>query len=157
MKTIFITAQPFTIVTLITEYVQDDQAIRIGGYPTLGATKPPAELTDDSFVEIKGNANATVKGDTGVESIEDTNYLSGYLQNAANHYAGYLIRLQWQDRGGLIPQILEEYKRLIGVINEATEAQIPGKEETTIGFHFTSSYKSHGLNPEVEPYFSTTE
>jgi hypothetical protein len=141
----------------ITEFVQDDQAIRIGGYPELGPNKPPAELTDDSFEQIKDNANDTVKGDTGVESIDDSNYLSGYLINAANHYAGYLIRLQWQDRGGLMPQILEEYKRLIGVINEATEAQIPGKEETTVGFSITSEYKSHGLNPEVEPYFSTTE
>lgn len=141
----------------VTDFVDREEATRIGGYPQVGETRPPAELTNDDLDDIIVHANGTVKGDTGVHSMADDNVLLGWIKNAASLYAGYLIRLQWEDRGNKIPALLEEYKRLITKITESSQEEIPGIEETVEGFHITSSYKSHGLNPEVEPYFSTTD
>ena len=144
-------------MTTITDFVDREEAIRVGGYPVVDDTRPPAELTNADLDDIIVHANGTVKGDTGVHSMEDTNEILGWMLNAGTLYAGYLIRLQWEDRGNRMPVIIEEYKRLIGRIAESTQEEIPGIEPTSEGFSWTSSYKSHGLNEEVPPYFSTTE
>jgi hypothetical protein len=141
----------------ITDYSDDGESIRIGGYPKIADTKPPAEITTSDFTDIKINANSQVKMDTGVHSIEDSNDALGSLKNACAHYAGYLIRLQWEDRGNKIPGILTEYQRIVAGIRGSSPTEIPGIEETAEGFSYTSSYKSSGLNPDVEPFFSRTD
>lgn len=141
----------------VTDFVDDGEAIRIGGYPKIDATKPPAEILQSDFNDIKIHANSQTKIDTGVKTMDSANEFLGSMKNAAAHYAGYLIRLQWEDRGNKIPGILTEYQRIIAGIRESSPTEIPGIEETSEGFSYTSSYKSSGLNPDAEPFFSRTD
>jgi hypothetical protein len=100
------------------------------------------------------NADYKVKGDSGIASIDDGELAYGLMVLAANHYGAYLIRREWTDKGNKIPEILEEYDRLIKSIKEyedTTATQV--SKNVTI----TSDYKSHGLNPDVEPYLSTID
>lgn len=143
-------------MTVVEEFVQDVEAIRLGGNPVVADTRPPAEITTAEYTNIKNNANAVVRGETGIASIDDGELAYGLLVQAANFYAAYLIRTEWTDKGDKIPQILAEYQRLIKSIAEYEDITLPAGG---IGKNFTvtSAYKSHGLNPDVEPYISTLD
>lgn len=138
----------------ITNFIVDGRALWNGGNPVVADTAPPAEITTQQFTDIKQEANDTVKGDTGIKSVDDSEPVVGLLRNAANVYAGWLIRRRWTDRGNKQESLIQEYQRLLQSIAEYEDTTEPlvGKYGVV-----TSEYKSHGLNPEVDPYFSTTD
>jgi hypothetical protein len=139
---------------VVDTFVDGDEAVRLGGYPVVADTTPPAEVTTDQLETIKTNADYKVKGDSGIDSIDTGELAYGLMVLAANHYGAYLIRREWTDKGNKIPEILEEYARLIKSIKEyedQTGTQV--SKNVTI----TSAYKSHGLNPDVEPYLSSID
>lgn len=138
----------------LTNYVIDGRALWNGGNPKLGETAPPAEMTNQEFTDIKAEANGTVKGETGVTSVDDSKPVAELLKNAANIYAGILIRRRWTDKGDKMPAMQTEYERLLKSIAEYEDETKPLVGRNAV---ITSEYKSHGLNPEVEPYFSTTD
>ncbi len=141
-------------MVVVDTFVDGDEAVRLGGYPVVAETAPPAEVTTAQLETIKVNADYKVKGDSGIASIDDGELAYGLMVLAANHYGAYLIRREWTDKGNKIPEILEEYDRLIKSIKEyedTTATQV--SKNVTI----TSDYKSHGLNPDVEPYLSTID
>jgi hypothetical protein len=137
-------------MAIVTEFVQEGEALRLGGNPQIADNRPPAEITTAELASIKENANATMKGDTGITSMEDTDPRIGIVKNAANHYAAYLIRTEWTDKGEKLEDILKEYLRLVESI-KASETVPSFITQTYAG---TTEYKSHGLNPDVDPYFS---
>jgi hypothetical protein len=138
----------------ISNYIIDGRALWNGGSPKLGSAAPPAEITDLEFGDIKDEANGTVKGDTGIMSVDDSQPVANLLKNAANTYAGILIRRRWTDKGDKIPSLEREYERLLKSIAEYEDTTEPLVGRNAV---ITSEYKSHGLNPEVDPYFSTTD
>ncbi len=141
-------------MTVKETFMDKPEAVRLGGYPVVAPTTPPAEVTEDQLETIGINADYKVKGDSGIASIDDGELAYGLMVLAANHYGAYLIRREWTDKGNKIPEILEEYARLIKSIKEyedSTATQV--SKNVTI----TSAYKSHGLNPDVEPYLSTLD
>lgn len=141
-------------MTIMTTFIQQDEAVRLGGYPVVADTVPPAEVTTEQLETIAQNADWKVKGDSGISSIDDGELAYGLIVLAANHYGAYLIRREWTDRGDKIPEILAEYDRLMKSIKEYED--VTG---TTVSQNvtITSDYKSHGLNPDVPPYLSTID
>ena len=137
----------------ITNFVIDGRALWNGGEPKVGDTDND-EMSTTEFTDIKTEANDTVKGDTGIVASDDSKPVTGLLRNAANTYAGILIRRRWTDKGNKLESLEREYARLLKSIAEYEDETEPliGR-----GAVITTEYKSHGLNPEVDPYFSTTD
>jgi hypothetical protein len=141
----------------VTDFVDSEEALRLGGNPKVATTKPPAELLQSDFDDIKVNSNSTFFLDTGISSIDSNDKLLGSIKNAVNHYAGYLIRQQWQDIGGKAAGYLTEYNRIVEKINASGLA--PGQIDVSSNYNssYNTEYQSFPLNPEAEPYFSTSE
>jgi hypothetical protein len=138
----------------ITNFVVDGRALWNGGNPKIGPTAPPAEMTDTQYADIKAEANGTIKGDTGIRSVDDSDLVAELLKNAANVYAGILIRRRWTDKGNKLPSFEAEYQRLLKSIAEYEDETQPEVGRNAV---ITTQYQSHGLNPEVDPYFSVTD